>query len=363
VLLLLAAWPAAADDGAAADGPAWLRGPVTRGPLAGTLTLDDRHLWWGVDGTLPLGSIRLPRPRTERQRQHVLGLGLAVTGQATSDARTLRYTALVDLSDPTTGGWLGVSAGGDARESKLSIGTGVWRSLAPVEVEAGLVSSVVEMVQHQALHWGYAPDSLHWRDTTTFRNVDFSALAATAQSAVRWRVGRVELAAVSGVTVNQRTAPRRWAQVTLHVQATKRVLMLAAFGQRPGASLAFDASARTRSMIGIQLAPWASRDGTMARSVAPRVRTWATRSLGDGRTALRMRCPDAARVELAGDFTDWAPVTLDAAGGGVWETRLMIAPGLHDVQIRVDGGAWQVPPGLPTAQDEFAGAAGLLLID
>jgi hypothetical protein len=32
-------------------------------------------------------------------------------------------------------------------------------------------------------------------------------------------------------------------------------------------------------------------------------------------------------------------------------------------QIRLDGGEWQVPPGLPSTQREFAGAAGVLLIE
>ena len=361
--LVLAAWPAAAGPASDGDAPGWLRGPLARGPLAGTLAFDDRHLGWDLDGTLPLGGFGRPGARTELQHQPLLDLGLSVAGQATSDARTLRYTALVDRRGPRTGAWLGMSTGGDARGARLRLGTGLWRSFAPVEVEAGLVSSLVQVLEHQALNWGYAPDSLHWRDTTTFRNVDRSGLATTAQSAVRWHLGRVELAAVGGVTVNERLAPQRWAQATLHVQATPRVLILAAIGQRPAQSLAFDPSARPRTMLGVQLAPWASRDRAMAPSVTPRLRAWTARSLGDGRTVVRVHCPRAARVELAGDFTDWTPVAFDPAGGGTWEARLAIAPGLHQVQIRVDGGPWQVPPGLPTAQGAFAGVAGVLLID
>jgi hypothetical protein len=357
--LVLAALPAAAED----EAPSSLRGPLTRGPVAGTLAFDDQHVWWGIDGTLPLGSIGLPHARVEPQLRPLLGLGLSVTGQASSDARPLRYTARLDRSGARTGGWLGVSAGGEARDGRLNLGTGLWRVFAPIEVEAGLVSGVVQATQRQADSWGYAPDSLHWRDTTTFRDIDRSGLATTAQSAVRWHIGPVELAAVGGVTVNQRAAPQRWAQATLHVQASPRVLILAAIGQRPGPSLAFDPSARPRTMVGVQLAPWAPRDRADAPPVAPRLRTWTARSLGDGRTVVRVRCTNAGRVELAGDFTDWTPVALDAVYGGMWEAELPIAPGLHQVQIRLDGGAWQVPPGLPTAQGEFAGVAGVLLID
>ena len=356
--LVLAALPATAED----EAPASLRGPLARGPVAGTLAFDDQHVWWGLDGTLPLGSLGLPRARVESPPRSLLGLGLSITGQASSDAHPLRYTARLDRSSPRTGGWLGVSAGGDARDGRLNLGTGLWRWFAPVEVEAGLVSGVVQSSQRQADYWGYAPDSLHWRDTTTFRDIDRSGLATTAQSAVRWHLGRVELAAIGGVTVNQRAAPQRWAQATLHVQATPQVQFLAAIGQRPGPSLAFDRSARPRTMVGVQLAPWASL-GRVAAPPIPRLRAWTVRSRSDGHTAVRVRCTGAGLVEVAGDFTDWTPVALDAVYGGMWEAELAIPPGLHQVQIRVDGGSWQVPPGLPTAQGEFAGAAGVLLIE
>jgi hypothetical protein len=361
--LALAAWPAAADPASDGDAPTWRSGPLARGPVAGTLAFDDRHVWWGLDGTLPLFGFGRPRANAGLQRQPILGLGLSIAGQATSDARTLRYTALVDRRGPRTGAWLGVSTGGEARDGVLRLGTGLWRSFAPIQVEAGLVSSMVQAQERQTLNWGYAPDSLHWRDTTTFRDIDRSGLATTAQSSVRWRLGRMELAAVGGVTVNARAGPQRWAQATLHVQATPRVLILAAVGQRPGPTLSFDPSAHPSTMMGIQLAPWATHDRAVAPSSTQRLGAWTARSQGDGRTLLRVRCRRAARVELAGDFTDWAPVALDPTGSGIWVARLAIAPGLHQVQIRVDGGAWLVPPGLPAAQGEFAGEAGVLLID
>ena len=101
----------------------------------------------------------------------------------------------------------------------------------------------------------------------------------------------------------------------------------------------------------------------LARSRAPAVRTWTTRALPEGRTAVRVRCPDAVHVELTGDFTDWAPLALIALGGGWWGSEIPISSGLHQVQVRVDGGAWQAPPGLPTTHGDFAGTAGVLLIE
>ena len=47
----------------------------------------------------------------------------------------------------------------------------------------------------------------------------------------------------------------------------------------------------------------------------------------------------------------------------LWGAEFAVAPGLHHVQVRADGGAWQVPPGLPTTQGDFAGAAGVLVME
>ena len=242
----------------------------------------------------------------------------------------------------------------------------MWRSLAPVEIEAGIISSLVGITEREESHWGYYRhfrDTLRWRDTTTYSQVSRTEQRTTMQSAMRWHHGRLELTAIGGLTLGQRSAPRRWAQANLQLQASKRVLVLAALGQRPDASRAFDPSARPAMMVGVQVAPWASREWAMSRAIVPRVTEWAAKPLDGGRTVIRVRCRHASRVEVAGDFTEWAPVSLTATGRDRWETILTIAPGLHHVQIRIDGGAWQVPPGLPTAQGEFAGAAGVLLIE
>jgi hypothetical protein len=357
--LALAAWASTACAEEFAAGPEWLRAPVTRGPVAATVGVDERRAWWAIDGTVPLG-LGLPRTRTNLVSQPVLGLGMSITGSARSDARDLRYTALVDRRNRLDGAWLGISTG---QHAKLQLGTGLWRAFAPVEVEAGLVSGVVGASTREASHWKVVPDSLHSRDTTTFSNVDRSGLSTTAQSAVRWHFGRMELTATGGVTVGARTAPQRWAQASMHLQASRRMRVLAVFGQRPAASLAFEPAAHPQTMLGIQVAPWASRDGGAPQVTVPVAREWRAEALDDGRTTVRLRCGHASRVELAADFTDWAPVGMTATGDDWWETSLAIPPGLHQVQVRLDGGPWQVPPGLPRTNREFVGDAGVLVVN
>ena len=62
------------------------------------------------------------------------------------------------------------------------------------------------------------------------------------------------------------------------------------------------------------------------------------------------------------DFTDWQPVAMRHVANDEWELAMQIAPGAHRLNIRVDGGEWRAPPGAGTAQDEFNGVVGLVVI-
>jgi hypothetical protein len=361
--IAIASSPVGADDAA---GPAWLRAPLDRGPVAASLGIDTDHVWWGIDGAMSLGS---QRELTGAASRRVLGLGLSVAGQGGSDPNGLRYSAVVDRRSQRNGAWFGLSTGGGGQtmHSRLQIGTGMWRSFALVEIDGAVVSSFVQSKGTEASHWGFFRDSLHWRDTTTYHSYDRSGVWHTAQSALRWRHGRMELTAIGGISISQRIEPFRWAQAVLNVQATRTLMFMAAYGQRPPASMAFDPSAHPQTMVGVQFAPWATSESastTASRTTsATRARDWNILPAGNGQTRIRVRCPGVTRVEISGDFTDWAPVALTSVGDGRWETTLSILPGLHQVQIRFDGGEWQVPPGLPSTQREFAGAAGVLLIE
>jgi hypothetical protein len=70
----------------------------------------------------------------------------------------------------------------------------------------------------------------------------------------------------------------------------------------------------------------------------------------------------AQTVEIAGDFTNWTPVQLSSAADGLWGVTLPLKSGTYQMNIRVDGGPWRVPPGLLSVVDEFGGSVGLLTI-
>ncbi len=85
-------------------------------------------------------------------------------------------------------------------------------------------------------------------------------------------------------------------------------------------------------------------------------------SAGGGRRRFSLRWPSASRVDITGDFTDWDPIPMRLGADGSWTVTLPISSGIHEVNIRVNGGEWMPPPGLETKNDEFGGSVGLLLV-
>ena len=139
-----------------------------------------------------------------------------------------------------------------------------------------------------------------------------------------------------GLTLGFRSAGPRWLDER--------------FVERPGAEL------------GLRLEPgggssWSgpTRKPSLAGARSSMVR------IGDGRYAVRVRAPEAGRVALRGDFTGWEPVKLRPAGPGWWEVVIEMAPGLHQLQLSVDGGTWQPPPGVPTTLGTYGDEVGIVV--
>lgn len=87
------------------------------------------------------------------------------------------------------------------------------------------------------------------------------------------------------------------------------------------------------------------------------------RRSSEGQVALRVWAPNARRVEVMGSFNDWQPVELQAGGAGWWRTELALAAGLYEINVRFDGGPWQIPEGLTAVDDGFGGSVGVFTIE
>ena len=67
-------------------------------------------------------------------------------------------------------------------------------------------------------------------------------------------------------------------------------------------------------------------------------------------------------VEVMGDFSDWTPLPLMRRGRDHWELLVPMKAGVHQINMRIDGGQWIAPPGMPTMKDDFSGDVGVVVV-
>jgi hypothetical protein len=98
-----------------------------------------------------------------------------------------------------------------------------------------------------------------------------------------------------------------------------------------------------------------SRTATVA---GPRITVERAR---DDLRRIDVRVDSGSRVEIMGDFTNWAPLSLERAGAA-WRVERAIPPGPHRIAMRIDGGPWIVPVNLPRVEDDLVGPVGIITI-
>jgi 1,4-alpha-glucan branching enzyme len=102
---------------------------------------------------------------------------------------------------------------------------------------------------------------------------------------------------------------------------------------------------------------------TSPKAGLPVVTAFAAERSHAGWVTLRVNAPLAQLVEVTGDFTNWTPVRLERASNGWWSATVPIDRGKYQMNVRLNGGKWLVPPGLLSMLDEFGGSVGLLVIE
>jgi len=81
------------------------------------------------------------------------------------------------------------------------------------------------------------------------------------------------------------------------------------------------------------------------------------------RVVLLIDAPRAESVELMGDATQWIVTQMTRnTKNGKWRAELNLAPGMHRVTVRADGGRWIAPPGLPMGNNEYGSPVGMILV-
>lgn len=222
---------------------------------------------------------------------------------------------------------------------------------------------------------------------TTLRNVTatFSLSPAVVDSlkymdgqlTLSWTGTKLDLGAVLGVRMgDQLTAlggtARSWGSVSAVRWLGSRFALVAAGGTYPIDPTQGFPGGRFVS-LSIRLA---SRRAPEAQVIAQQplieapsdrvlavVTEFGAERTGVSSVTLRAKAAGASVVEVSGDFTGWTPVRLTAASDGWWAVTLPIGPGKYQMNLRLDGGEWLVPPGLLSMLDEFGGKVGLLVIE
>lgn len=238
---------------------------------------------------------------------------------------------------------------------------GAWRSVIQGEAGAalnlgsgGVLFTVTPVVVNDSIRYTDGQISLNW----TSDRLDLAALAGT-------RFG--------GQPTNLSAKTKSWASFSTVAWLTPHIGLAAGGGTYPidptqgfpgGRFVSLSirvATGRNRTTLpqGAQQNPL----GSPPSDILPAVAGFAAEHNTPGFVTLRVSAPQARLVEITGDFTNWLPVQLRSSGGGWWSTVLPMSPGKYQMNLRIDGGAWTVPPGLLAMLDEFGGAVGLLVIE
>jgi hypothetical protein len=187
------------------------------------------------------------------------------------------------------------------------------------------------------------------------------------EGSVNWAYGWFELTGQAGYrfgdSYDVTPDSRRWAAGSAVVWVTNRVAAVMGGGRVP-ANPSRGLPARNYANFGLMLS-YSSiprRSVPVAPLTVAAVKDFEVRGLATGTQKITVRVGGVEKVEVMGDFSDWTPLLLMRRGRDLWDITLPVAAGVHEINLRLDGGTWVAPPGLPTRRDSFNGDVGLLVV-
>jgi hypothetical protein len=187
------------------------------------------------------------------------------------------------------------------------------------------------------------------------------------EGSVNWAYGWLELTGQAGYrfgdSYDVTPDSRRWAAGTAVAWITSRVAAVMGGGRVP-ANPSRGLPARNYANFGLMLS-YSSIPRTtvpVAPMTVAAVKDFEVRPLATGTQKITVRVGGVETVEVMGDFSDWMPLVLMRRGRDLWDITLPVTAGVHEINLRLDGGSWLAPPGLPTRHDGFNGDVGLLVV-
>ena len=259
----------------------------------------------------------------------------AKTGQVRAAAR-LHYMK------EGAGAWLGAGAGGmwdglawrDVRDLEVAL----WASTGKTQMMVSTTPTVVD-------------DTIEYVDT---------------QGVIAWKVGRSDVGFNLGVRGGSRlpSTPgqsRTWGGVSLVSPMTSRASLVIAAGTYPlDFTQGFPAGQYVSAAVRFGLGK--SKATASSPAVAAGITRVEVRRLSEKSIVVEVRAPSARSVELMGDITSWEAVQFQRVEAGRFSLVLPVSSSTSQVNIRLDGGRWLVPPGLTVVKDELGEEVGILVI-
>lgn len=187
------------------------------------------------------------------------------------------------------------------------------------------------------------------------------------EGSMNWEVGPLELAAQSGYRFGDRydVSPdsRRWSSGRATIWLNDRVAIIGGGGRQPALPLR-GLPARSFGMAGLEIAysPMSKSAIPVSLPHAVLVKKFEMQPGTGGMHKIVVHVGGVETVDVMGDFSDWSPLTLVRRGRDLWELNVPLSPGMYHMNVRVDGGPWMAPPGVPTMRDSFNGDVGLIVI-
>lgn len=184
----------------------------------------------------------------------------------------------------------------------------------------------------------------------------------------RWRLGIAAMGAELGTRLDASgTGPgeRVWGVADVNMQLLSNISAVVRITRQPQDILRGLPDRSTMS-FGLRLQPGRRPiSPTPAPSHNKRSAAAERVALGDAEhddmRAVRITIFGAHRVELRGDMTAWRSVELESAGDSTWAGRFRMPAGVYHLAIRVNGGDWRAPAGLPTADDGFGNEVAIVV--
>ena len=282
------------------------------------------------------------------------------------------------------GVWLGSGVARPLRVSTVSnvnVNTGgVWTKLGTTTLRGSVTSffftkltsadSVEELrlctSQLEATRVAPAPAAEMSMQSNTTTGCRHQSRLTDLEGSVHWEHRLLELTARGGRrfgnSFDLTSESRQWASGQVAVWVSSQVAAVAGGGREP-AQPTRGLPARSFGSLGLMLAYWPIPRGVVpVESPASLVHAFELRPAGTAVQRITARIGGVETVEVMGDFSDWAALPLIRRGRDQWELLVQMGPGVHQINLRIDGGNWIAPPGIPTMKDGYSGEVGVLVI-